>query len=108
MSLGNVREASATMSVKKCVTAFAAATLVAVAVSACGENGSRTTDQPSETVDPPPETVSNLIHMATGADQIGNGQPPIPFASAAAVSHFASIKQTISGPRVRLRSSVAR
>ena len=48
---------------------------------------------------PPPETVSALIHTATGADRIGSGQPPIPFAAAAAVSHFASTLQTNSGPR---------
>ena len=88
-----------TVSARKCVTAFAAITLVAMAVSACGGNGSRTTGQPSETVDPPPETVSDLIHLATGADGIGSGRPPIPFASGITVSHFVGTLQTSSGLR---------
>ena len=86
-------------SAKKNMTALVSVSLVAVAVSACSENGSRTTDPPSETVDPPPETVSDLIHMATGADGMGSGGPPMPDASASAVAYFASVRQTVSGPR---------
>ena len=87
------------VSAKQYATMLAGVSMVAVAVSACDNNGSRTTDPPSETVNPPPETLSDLIHMTTGADRIRNDQSPIPFASAAAVSHYASITQTISAPR---------
>ena len=94
-----IGEASTIVTVRKHVTALASAALIGVAVSACGGNGSQTTDPSPETVDPPPETVSGLIHAATGADRAASGVPPFPFASGITVSHFASTLQTISGPR---------
>ena len=84
---------------KKCMAALSSSVLVAMAVSACDNNGSQVATPPPETVPESPEIVSNLIHVATGADGVRSGQPPIPFASGAAVSHFASITQTISAPR---------
>ena len=77
------------------MTAHAAAALILLALSACGGNGSWIATPTT----PPPETVSQLIHTATGADRIGSGQPPIPFASGPPVSHYAGVLQTSSGPR---------
>lgn len=88
-----------TVSARKQATALAVAALAALTVSACDDNGSRTTDPPSETVNPPPEIVSDLIHTATGANGVRSGQPPVPFASGITVSHFAGTLQTVSDPR---------